>query len=246
MYSEQDLKYAAEFRDGIHRDALARVRAVCPSADHVEDKYPVDAYFQQVWDYPGRWYTVVAVPPGAGSRKEHVCSIVRETLEYYMSAGAAFTDDAFYELIAACPDIGCRYRLVNAGDRSAAEAGVFPYRGVDSHRLALTCATSDGEELPFDIKGAKCRKLKGKALFAPVDSDKWLNYRRAFLNPPRGSACTDDDFDRVNAALFPGGEESLEVYRWIADGPDSSSVLLLTVYDKTPDRFVIIKAAASD
>ena len=42
-YSEQDLKYAREFREEIHREALARVKAVYPDADHVIDKYPADA-----------------------------------------------------------------------------------------------------------------------------------------------------------------------------------------------------------
>ena len=55
MYSEQDLKYAAEFRDEIHREALAKVRAVYPDAGSVVDRYPVEAYFQKVWDYPGKW-----------------------------------------------------------------------------------------------------------------------------------------------------------------------------------------------
>ena len=62
MYSEQDLKNASEFRDGIHREALARVRAVYPNADHVIDPYPPDSYFQEVWDYPGKWYTIVGTP----------------------------------------------------------------------------------------------------------------------------------------------------------------------------------------
>ena len=44
-YSEQDLKYAADFRDEIHKEALTRVKAVYPDADHVIDDYPADAYF---------------------------------------------------------------------------------------------------------------------------------------------------------------------------------------------------------
>lgn len=83
MYSEQDLRYAKELRDEVHREALARVRAVCPAADSVIDNHPVEDYFQQVWDYPGQWYTVVAVPEGYGSRKALVESIVRNTLEHY-------------------------------------------------------------------------------------------------------------------------------------------------------------------
>ena len=140
----------------------------------------------------------------------------------------------------------------NAGTKS-----VFPYRGVDSHRLALECAARElfgaGKERPYDMKGAKCRKLSNKALLAPVNSDNWLNYRKAFLCPPHENSYTDSDFERVNAALFPGGTECLEVYRWTTDwaeyfdeGRESWGALCLTVYDKTLDRFVVIMASATD
>lgn len=256
MYSEQDLKYAAEFRAEIHREALARVRAVYPCADHVVDRYPADAYFQEVWDYPGKWYTVVGTPPGAGGRKELINSIVRETLEYYRNAGTAYTDSEFRRLIAEYPDVVCDYCLVNAEDPSAKTLGTFPYRGVDSHRLALECAARElfaELEWSYDLNRAKCRKLSGKALFAPVDSDNRLNYRKAFLCPPHGNSYTDNDFDRVNAVLFPAGPDELAVYRWTTDwsdyfdeGREWWGTLCLTVYDKTLDRFVIIMASATD
>lgn len=91
MYSEQDMRYAKELRDEIHRAALGQVRAVYPKADHVVDKYSADEYFQQVWDYPGQWYTVVAIPPGAGSRKALIGTIVDDTLAFYRKEGQ---DDA--------------------------------------------------------------------------------------------------------------------------------------------------------
>ena len=259
MYSEQDLKYAAEFRDEIHREALAKVKALYPCADHVVDKYPADAYFQDVWDYPGKWYTVVGTPPGAGSRKNLVDTIVRETLEYYRNTGDAFTDDEFYRLIKEYPDAVCDYCLINAENQYAKANHAFPYRGVDSHRFALECAArelfADGEdaEWSYDTKAAKCKKLSSKALFAPVNSDEWLNYRRAFLCPPHENPYTDNDFERVNAVLFPGGAESLEVYRWTTDwseyfseGHEWWGALCLTVYDKSLDRFVVIMASATD
>lgn len=256
-HSEQDLKYAAELRDEIHREALARVRSVYPGADHVVDKYPVDAYFQEVWDYPGKWYTMIATPPGTGSRKDLICTIVRETLEYYRNAGNAYTDDAFFCLIAEYPDIVCDYCLVTTSNRCAAKYCVFPYRGVDSHRLALKCAAcelfKDGAEWSYDLKGASCRKLSSKALFAPVNSDNWLNYRKAFLCPPHGNSYTDSDFERVNTVLFPGGAGGLEVFRWATDwseyfdeGHEWWGALCLTVYDKSLDRFVVIMASATD
>ena len=256
-YSEEDLKHAAEFREEIHNEALIKVKAVYPYADHVVDEYPVDAYFEEIWDYPGKWYTMVGTPPGAGGRKDLINKIVRETLEYYKNTGGAYTDGEFYRLIAEYPDIVCDYCLVNSDDLSAKTAGVFPYKGVDSHRLALECAAQklfdNGAEWSYDIKDARCRKLSGKALFAPVNSDKWLNYRKAFLCPPHENSYTDKDFDRVNAVLFPGGTDESEVYRWTTDwseyfdeGHEWWGALCLTVYDKTLDRFVIIMASATD
>lgn len=256
-YSEQDLKYAAEFREEIHREALARVKTVYPCADHVVDRYPADAYFQEVWDYPGKWYMMVGTPPGAGSRKNLTETIVRETLEYYRNMGSSHTDDEFYRLVADFPDIVCDYCLVNAENQYAKAKNVFPYCGVDSHRFALECAAHElfeaGRKWSYDIKGAKCRKLSGKALFAPANSDNWLNYRKAFLCPPHGNSYTDSDFEKVNAVLFPGGADGLEVYRWTTDwseyfdeGHEWWGALCLTVYDKSLDRFVVILTSATD
>ncbi len=257
MHSEQDLKYAAEYRDEIHREALARVRAVFPHADHVMDQYPADAYFQEVWDYPGTWYPMVGTPPGAGSRKDLIETIVRDTLAQYRSAGAVYSGDAFDRLMAEYPDVVCDYCIVTAGNRHAEACHLFPCSGAASHRLALHCAacelSADGKEWSFDTSAARCRKLSSKALFAPIGSDEWLNYRKAFLCPPHGNSYTDRDFERVNAVLFPGGTEGLEIYRWTTDwseyfeeGHEWWGALCLTVYDKTLDRFVIILASATD
>ena len=160
QHSEQDLRYAAEFRAEIHKEALAVVRRTRPDISEVVDRHPAEDYLQEHWDYPGKWYTIVSIPAGFGSRK---------------------------------------------------------------------------------------------ALFAPVNADEWLNYRKAFLRPPHGNVYTDDDFERVNAALFPGGADALEAYRWTTDwsdyfdeGHEWWGALCLTVYDKTLDRFVVILASASD
>ncbi|MBQ9429510.1 MAG: hypothetical protein IJU41_08210 [Clostridia bacterium] len=256
-YSEQDLQHASAFRAEIHREALERVKAVYPDADHVVDAYPAEAYFQQVWDYPGTWYTVVGTPPGAGGRKELMETIVRQTLEAYRQTETARSGEPFDRLIAQYPDLVCEYCLVDAGDPDAKANNLFPYRGADSHRLALECAASKlfegGRAWSYDTKAARCRKLSGKGLFAPTGSDNWLNYRKAFLCPPHPNGYTDADFDRVNALLFPGGAKSLEVYRWTTDwseyfdeGHEWWGALCLTVYDKTLDRFVVILASASD
>ena len=257
MYSEDDLKKAAEFRDEIHNEALAKVKAVYPNAEKVIDQYPADAYFDKVWDYPGKWYTVISTPQGTGGRKNLVNIIVRQTLDYYRDNGEDYTDNEFLKLIEEYPDNVCDYCLVSAQNKYAKTNGTFPYCGVNSHRLALECAArelfDDGKEWSFNIKTAKCRKLSNKALFAPANSDKWLNYRKAFLCPPYENFYTDADFERVNAVLFPGGEDGLEVYRWTTDwseyfdeGHEWWGALCLTVYDKTLDRFVVIMASATD
>ncbi len=91
QHSEQDLRYASEFREGIHQEALAIVRKTRPQITEVVDRHPVEDYFQEHWDYPGKWYTVVAVPYGYGSRKALVDAIVRDTL----TGTAAGTEKAY-------------------------------------------------------------------------------------------------------------------------------------------------------
>ena len=82
-FSEQDLKHAAEFRDWVHEEVLKKAREVYPDINGVVDPYPVEAYFQQMWDYPGAWYTIVAVPEGYKSRKALVDTLVKMTIAYY-------------------------------------------------------------------------------------------------------------------------------------------------------------------
>ncbi|MBQ4428712.1 MAG: hypothetical protein II871_02950 [Clostridia bacterium] len=252
MKSDRDLKYAAEFRDAIHAEALARVKAVYPYTYSVIDRYPVEAYFQQVWDYPGTWYTVVGIPEGANSRAALIEAIVRDTLVCCRENGAEYSDEAFFELLEDYPDIGCDYRIIAPADLLAEERRAFPYRGAPSHRLALSCAAElFCEDSLRELSRASCKKLKSKALFAPAGSDEWPNYRSAFFRHPNENAYTDSDFERVNAVLFPGGAEGLEVYRWTADRAehfDSESehriALCLSIYDDSIDRFVVIISSA--
>ena len=82
-YSENDLVDAAEFRDRIHAQALELVRLTRPEVTEVVDRYPVESYFQQHWDYPGAWYTIVAIPESAKSREALIDTIVRDTLAKY-------------------------------------------------------------------------------------------------------------------------------------------------------------------
>ena len=81
--SESDLAAASDFRDRIHAEALRIVQISFPNIDSVVDGYRVEDYFQQIWDYPGKWYTVVAIPESAGNREALMDKIVRNTISAY-------------------------------------------------------------------------------------------------------------------------------------------------------------------
>ena len=81
--SERDFEAASDFRDRIHAEALRIVQRSFPDIESVVDSYSVEDYFQQIWDYPGRWYTVVAIPENAGSREDLVDAIVMNTIASY-------------------------------------------------------------------------------------------------------------------------------------------------------------------
>ena len=78
--NDEDLAHAADFRDRIHAEALEIVRRVRPELSEVADPYPVEAYFQRHWDYPGAWYVITAIPESAKSREALLDTIVRNTL----------------------------------------------------------------------------------------------------------------------------------------------------------------------
>ena len=78
--SDKDLEYAAELRELIHQKVLEKVRMINPSIDTVVDPYPVESYFQWVWEYPGACYIVVAIPEGFKSRDAFINYLVKETL----------------------------------------------------------------------------------------------------------------------------------------------------------------------
>ena len=89
--------------------------------------------------------------------------------------------------------------------------------------------------------------------FSSDYEDGVLNYRRAFLYPPHENRYTGVDFVRVNAALFPNGTDVLEACRWTTDwsdyfddGHEWWGTLCLSVYDKSLDRYVVIRASATD
>lgn len=260
-YSEQDLKYATELREEIHREALAIVRKTRPNVTEVVDRHPVEDYFQENWEYPGKWYTIVAIPYGYRSRKAFVDQIVQDTLSGKVpekertdtqelrsmvkaEKSPKQDDDPFYSLIAEYPDLVVDYGIVT-GER---------YCGYESHRKALKTAFCRlDEEWNGDPDQAVGKSIATEEMFSSNPQDGKLNYRKAFLYPPHQNGYTGKDFVRVNAALFPNGIDGLEVYEWTTDwsdyfddGHEWWGALCLTVFDRTLDRFVVIMASATD
>ena len=266
-YSQQDLQYAAELREEIHREAMAIVRRTRPHATAVIDRHPVEDYFQESWEYPGQWYTVVAIPKDYKSRQALVDAIVRNTLaetapeppetqaikaqpeaakslDNEPEEATTSGDAALDRLLAEYPDLAVDYCVVRDD----------PYSGYESHRRALKaafgrlCRDFDG-----DPDRATGNRIDPEALFSSNYREGTLNYRKAFLYPPHENGYSGKDFARINAALFPNGTAALEVYEWNTDWSDYSDegrewwgTLCLTVYDKTTDRFVVIMASATD
>ena len=269
-FSEQDLQYAAELREDVHREALAIVRKTRPDVTEVIDRHPVEDYFQELWDYPGQWYAVVAIPDGYTSRKALVDAIVRDTLSGYVPGNApadprelrdaakAEPDrqkpthmldakrepDPFYALLAGYPDLVVDYCLVKCEG----------YCGYESHRRALqTAARRLCGGWNGDPDRAVGKKIATDGLFSSDDQNGKLNYRKAFLHPPHKTGYDGRDFVRVNAALFPNGTDALAVYEWDTDwsdyfdeGREWWGALCLTVYDETLGRFAVIMASATD
>ncbi|MBR4462321.1 MAG: DUF2087 domain-containing protein [Erysipelotrichaceae bacterium] len=79
--SDRNPEDAEDFRNRIHAEALKRVQAIRPEITSVIDRYPTEAYFQQIWDYPGAWYTIVAIPEDVKSKEALIDMIVRDTLK---------------------------------------------------------------------------------------------------------------------------------------------------------------------
>ena len=166
-------------------------------------------------------------------------------------AGWIIEDETVSRLIDDYPDNVIDYCLVKNG---------LVETGRNAHWQALLRASRelfidiDDEVIwHFDVGKADARQISVEALFAPAAKDGPLNYRKAFLFPPYEHTYTDQDFDRINHALFPNGTDGLEVYEWTTEwseyfdeGHEWWGALCLTVYDKSMDRFVVILASATD
>ena len=86
----------------------------------------------------------------------------------------------------------------------------------------------------------------------PNDGGK-IPYWFAFLETPHGTGCTPDDFRRVNAALFPGGAGTIEVFEWTTDwsdyfddGHEWWGAGCWSVYDRHFDRYTVLFASTTD
>ena len=73
------------------------------------------------------------------------------------------------------------------------------------------------------------------------------------MEPPQGFDATPEDFERVNAALFPKGRARLEVFEWSTDwsdwfddGHEWWGAMCCTVYDRSMDRYAVLLASATD
>jgi len=80
MNYKKDYEDAAAFRDFIHKEALKKIHLQYPEIARVIDHHPIEDYISQYWDYPGAWYTHIAIPEGYKSRDDCINSLVRDTI----------------------------------------------------------------------------------------------------------------------------------------------------------------------
>ena len=169
---------------------------------------------------------------------------------FHTEARRVIYDDPAYGVIDEYPDRALEFCLVKNGHIA---------KGKNAHRYALASACRelffDGKERiwSYDCGAAEGKQIDAGALFAAAKDARGSTYRGAFLYPPYGVRYSEEDFDRVNAALFPEGSGGLEVYEWNTDwseffdeGHEWWGALCFTVYDKSLDRFVVIMASATD
>ena len=191
------------------------------------------------------------------------------------SAPELLINDPFYAVFAAHPRCCVDYCLVRL---HAPYRGAPSHRAALAFAMAHCAAADDGEGplWTFDIAKAVPREIAPAALLAKPDrpwkrTEKWkdggnvtvfLDYKAdggsvpywfAFLEPPHGSNDTPEDFDAVNAVLFPAGTAALEAYEWSTDwsdyfddGHEWWGVGCWSVYDPALDRFAVILASNTD
>lgn len=171
------------------------------------------------------------------------------------------TEDKFYTILAEKYDVlQLDYVLLSFdGD----------YRGGDSHKEAVAEAisvlgrrTRVGNRLnpsPFSLREEEMRgaEYDREAFFRTgrkEGDDPYMTYWRAFIDPPYGVPYSEEDFNKLNHALFPVQfRDDLEIYCWnddfsdyFDDGREWWGNALWSVYDKWMNRFVVIGASLTD
>ena len=188
--------------------------------------------------------------------------------------GWIIVDEAFNQVLASYPDCVVDYCLVKNEPMGGS--------GYINHWFALVWACrklfidEEDEEVlwHYDTGKADAKEIPAAEVFSlpkkhrqgtehrPQGGVSWVDqvtdggprpYWQAFLLPPNGCMYTEEDFHKVNQALFPNGTDELEVFQWTTDwseyfddGREWWGTLCLTVYDKSLDRFAVIMASATD
>ena len=173
-----------------------------------------------------------------------------------MAAMYEIVQDRFYEVLQAYSGCCVDYCLLKGGQ---------PYRGEDSHREAVLFAIEKSGDWERDISKAKAERIATADFLAPpatpclYESGGKLSYWRAFLAPPHGISkgvrgkCGPEDFQALNAALFPNGTRRLEVYEWSTDwsdyfddGHEWWGAACWSAYDFASERYAVVMASATD
>lgn len=179
-------------------------------------------------------------------------------------------NDPFYELIKEYKGCIIDYCLIeddtpHQGYRSHKDAILFAMCKVIERYIAYQLQAEidyykdtpgEIEEEPFpwsmDIGRAKAERIDSVSFLQEGRTDS-TTYRYAFLNTPHKTGYGEDDYDKINSVLFPGGAETLEVYEWTTDwsnyfdaGHEWWGAACWSIYDRSLDRYVVIMASTTD
>ena len=103
-------------------------------------------------------------------------------------------------------------------------------------------------DLDFSVDENKMESKK-------IDVKDFFNeeYERLFLKPPYMTMYSKKDFNHINELLFPNGTNDLEIYDWNTDWSDYFEeglewwgIRLVSILDKSLNRFIVIGASATD
>ncbi len=216
-YSEQDLKYAAEFREGVHREALAIVRKTMPHVTDVIDRHPVEDYFQEHWDYPGKMYTIVAIPYGYKSREALVDQLVRDTL----SGKAPEPEPAHTQELRDMPkrEPGRRKSTNQLDAKPDGYEELFEAEADGKNRSFRAVGTdAEGRYIPEQFEEHDPGSAAGSTGAYHVLTD--LEYGRCARPALLNGQIKEEDYRRLTAGQKTEDKESDPFYLLIAEYPD--------------------------